>query len=147
MDHAGGLDVVDHLIEQGELALRPGEGRFEDRSAELALRLALLPADDHEGVGGDLASSATGTSSRLAQLGGGGPCGAMDRAVPPPAPDFFGDEGEERGEEPMQCRQRQAQRMMSRRRAFVAVLAVGAGLDQLHVVVGEPPEKGLGAFE
>ncbi len=78
MDHAGGLDVVDHLIEQGELALRTGEGRFEDRSAELALRLALLPADDHEGVGGDLAGSATGTSGRLAQLGGGGPCGAMD---------------------------------------------------------------------
>ena len=37
--------------------------------------------------------------------------------------------------------------MLRRRSPVIAVLAVGAGLDEFDVVVGEPPEERLGAFE
>ena len=68
----------------------------------------------------------------------------MDRTRLPPVPDLLGDEGEEGGEEPVQGREGQGQGGPGRGRAGGVPLAVGAGLDQLHVVVAEGPEEGLG---
>ena len=65
----------------------------------------------------------------------------------PPAPHLLGDEGHERGEQLLQHRQRGPQRPAGRGGRGRAVLAVGTGLHQFDVVVGEGPAERLGALQ
>src|SRR5262249_59485062 len=79
-----------------------------------------------------------------------------DEARPPPLPHLLRDERQERREEAEQRVERQVERPVGRRgrlgvrgrRAAVARRgAVAPGLDQLEVVVAEPPEEALGLLE
>ena len=69
----------------------------------------------------------------------------MDGALPPPRPGLLAGEGQERREEPQQHAQGDLQAGAGAGSA--GVVAVGAVLHQLHVVVGEVPEEPLGAFQ
>ncbi len=71
----------------------------------------------------------------------------MHRRVVPPAPDLFGHEGQERGEQALQDRERDGERRARRLRRGGVGAAVGADLDQFDVVVAERPEERLGALE
>ena len=88
--------------------------------------------------------SAPGTRPDVGRLG---PAGRVHRALPPPAPDLFGDEGQKGCEEPVQRRQRDGQRGPRRVGPVRVTLAVGARLDELDVVVAEGPEERLGQLE
>ncbi len=65
----------------------------------------------------------------------------------PPAPDLFGDEGQERREEALQCREGERERGERGPRRRIQCVAVGADLHEFDVVVTERPEERLGAFE
>ena len=72
----------------------------------------------------------------------------VDRALVPPAPHLFGDEGQERREQPLQAptaRSRASRAPSAVGRA--SALAVGADLHEFDVVVAEGPEERLGALE
>ena len=78
----------------------------------------------------------------------------MDGAPLPPRPDLLGDERQEGSEQALEDRKRATQRAADRRLAFAIVgravavavaRVVAAALDQLQVVVAEPPEEALDA--
>ena len=71
----------------------------------------------------------------------------VDRTGLPPRPDLLGHEGQERCEQAQLDREGGCQRRLGGGGTRVAGVAVGAGLDQLEVVVAERPEEGLGALE
>ena len=68
----------------------------------------------------------------------------MHARLVPPAPRLLGRERHDRREQPLERVERGAQRRTGRRRGRVAPRAVGAALDELDVVVAEPPEERLG---
>ncbi len=70
----------------------------------------------------------------------------MYGAFLPPEPDLFGHEGQDRCEQSKHRGEGHPQRVLGRRRTGLITL-VGTALDQLHVVVGEGPEEGLGALK
>ena len=79
---------------------------------------------------------------------GGRPRRHGGRSVVPPAPHLLGDERQERGEQPLQRVERdRAAPATADAAAASPRRAVGAALDQLDVVVAEPPEERLGALE
>ena len=68
--------------------------------------------------------------------------------VLPPAPHLVGHEGEDGRQQPLQRVEGAARSAATAEAAGrVAPRAVGAALDQLDVVVAEPPEEGLGALQ
>ena len=76
------------------------------------------------------------------------PRGAVDRAVLPPRPHFFGDERQERREQAQQRGERGAQgRAPPSRSSASPAPPYAAALHELDVVVAERPEEPLGAFE
>src|SRR5687767_3889447 len=75
------------------------------------------------------------------------PGSSVDGAGPPPGPDFIGDEGKKRGEQPEHHIQRREQRAVGGGGKLGALIAVPPPLDQLEIVIAERPEKGLGPLE
>src|SRR5271166_1477306 len=70
----------------------------------------------------------------------------MHGAGLPPRPDLLADEGQERGEQALEGRERDPKRAARRRRP-VGGAFIAAPLDELEVVVAVPPEGLLGAIE
>ena len=95
------------------------------------------------GIGGCL-----GGTTRNEVVARGPRCG-VHRGVVPPAPHFFRDERNQWREQPLDHRQRTTQGDTCRCGVggIDSFALVRALLDEFHVVVAEPPEKCLGAFE
>ena len=96
------------------------------------------------------AAAATSATSGSPSTGSSATVGHAARWTEPSChqrPDLLGDEGQERGEQPLQRRQRQLERGPRRGLARRVGVAVGPLLDQLEVVVAERPEERLGALE
>ena len=112
------------------------------RSLVLALHLAHLA----EHVSGGAEHRGVTVAGDVPQPARVGPRAAMHRTGPPPRPDLFGDEREVGCEEAQQGVEGEDEGG-ARRRGRVPGAPVGALLDQLDVVVAEPPEEPFGALE
>ena len=153
--HGRGLGrVLDVVGGQGQRGQSLGGVADDDRLDVGPQRdpgLGLGLADLGQDGAGHLGDQGIAVARVHDHLGRVGPGGAVDRALLPPGPDLFGDEGQERGEQAEEdaegLLERGPGRVRPRGVAGGVLVAVGPALDQLDVVVAEPPEERLGALE
>src|SRR3989442_2547529 len=152
------LDRVDatgmpHVGERGLERAQALGGVPHDRQLDLgpqrllARRLRLADLPEHVGshlVDGGIGVGAFSGRPELLRIG---PRRTMHRALLPPRPHLFGDEGQVRGEQAQEGREGERECRTGGGGAALADGAVGALLHKLEVVVAEVPEEALGRVE